>query len=178
MSIQTVEKAIKQARDTIKEYPSGWAEMQTRYVLIDPVLKALRWDFADPKQCNFEHPRTPKGEKMKKVDYAFFNPDQREYSPPNYPNHPVILLEAKALNSNLDEDKTVRQLQRYVNTKPQIKAGYAVLTDGKVWKIYDLGERGKFPTKLIKPSLDIINDDLGYCAKQLYSKLGKHIWWG
>ena len=178
MSVLAVTRALKRVRDTIENYPSGWGETQTRYVLIDPILRALGWDFTNTRQCNFEHPRTPKGERIKKIDYAFFNPDQREYNPPNYPNHPVILLEAKALHSDLDKEETVRQLRRYVNTKPQIEAGYAVLTDGKVWKIYNLGCRGRFASKLMEPVLDVVNDDLEYCAERLHSKLGRHNWWG
>ena len=178
MSRQDVEQAIEHVRNTLKKWDdiNSWSEMPTRYVLIDPVMKALGWDYMNPYQCNFEHPRTPKGQRLKKVDYAFFHPDQREYADPNYPNRPVILLEAKALYEDLEKDGHVRQLRGYVNVAPRINEGYAVLTNGKVWQLYNLSCRGSFTSKS-EHTLDVEHGNRRNHAGTLLDCLGAHKWW-
>ena len=34
----------------------GWREDLTRYVIIDPIIRALGWDTAEPKECHSEYP--------------------------------------------------------------------------------------------------------------------------
>lgn len=176
MSRQDAEQAVEHIRNTLKKWDdiNSWSEMPTRYV--DPVMKALGWDYTNPYQCNFEHPRTPKGQKMKKVDYAFFHWDQREYADPNYPNRPAILLEAKALYEDLDKDGHERQLRGYVNVAPRIDEGYAVLTNGKVWKLYNLSWRGRFTSKC-EYILDVAHGNHRNHAKTLFDCLRKERWW-
>ena len=178
MSIVGVETAIQHIRNTIAEWddPDSWSEIPTRYVLIDPVMKALGWDYLNPRHCNFEHPRTPKGRRMKKVDYAFFHPDQREYVSPNYPNRPVILLEAKALFEDLGKPGHIGQLRSYVNVSPRVQNGYAVLTNGRHWNLYNLSWRGRFSDKL-EFCRDLISGNRQEHAKVLIDCLGIQNWW-
>ena len=147
-----------------------WHEDDTRYALIDPILRALDWDTGDPMECHIEYPRGSGW-----VDYALF--DRKGPIGDSVGRAPIIIIEAKALDAKDGLDEGEGQLSKYARAAPRMNRGLGVLTNGRVWKIYNLGWRGKFPTKLIKPVLDIVSDDLSYCAERLYDKLGKHNWW-
>ena len=55
MSIRAVEDAIDHARRVVAEWDAvgltGWREYQTRCATIDPILRGLEWNTADPKEC-------------------------------------------------------------------------------------------------------------------------------
>ena len=73
----------------------GWREDLTRYGIIDPTIRALCWDTADPKECHPEYPRSENGDR---VDYAFFTRlDLAKLEEEDMPAHDII-VEAKALN--------------------------------------------------------------------------------
>ena len=59
MTIKSVQLAIQHARDVIEEWAEvglpGWRETQTRYAIIDPIIRALGWDTEDPKECYPEY---------------------------------------------------------------------------------------------------------------------------
>ena len=72
----------------------GWREDLTRYGIIDPTIRALGWDTADPKECHPEYPRSENGDR---VDYAFFTRlDLAKLEEEDMPT-PDIIVEAKAL---------------------------------------------------------------------------------
>ena len=52
MSIIAVETAIQKIREVVKEWNdvelNYWREDQTRYSLIDPIIRALGWDTSNP----------------------------------------------------------------------------------------------------------------------------------
>ena len=54
MSVATVEEAIREINRRISEWKEvgfpDWREDQTRYGIIDPIIRALGWDTADPKE--------------------------------------------------------------------------------------------------------------------------------
>ena len=59
MSPRSVENAIRKVRRQMADYSReyyGWSynETGTRYVLIDPVIKALGWDIYDMDQCGVD----------------------------------------------------------------------------------------------------------------------------
>ena len=146
-------------------------EMRTRYAVIDPILKALGWDLANPSQVKVEHVVEVSGER---VDYALFSKGK-----------PAVLVEAKKLSpaqvnswkKNWAKEKRriqddwkrlgsgeplrrlkrnswqadlklaltadeIEQLEGYVKGL-RLTEGYAVLTNGAEWIIYDLSIRGK-----------------------------------
>jgi predicted type IV restriction endonuclease len=75
----------------------GWREDLTRYGIIDPTIRALGWDTADPKECHPEYPRSENGDR---VDYAFFTRlDLAKLEEEDMPAHDII-VEAKALVLN------------------------------------------------------------------------------
>ena len=120
----------------------GW-EFHTRYGVIDPIIRALGWDTADPKEC---HPEYPRPYQEGRVDYALFGtPDVESIGNNSIP--PDVVIESKALREPIDDD--VPQLQRYVEADPRMRTGVAVLTNGNEWWIYDLTKRGPFEGKLV-----------------------------
>ena len=109
-------------------------EAQTRYSLIDPLLRQLGWDIGDPNQVRIEYRlRHSQG----KMDYALFGPADK--------NKPTVAVEAKPLNENLDR-KAVGQAITYCNSD---NIPYFVVTDGNTWRIYEVFKREPLPQKVI-----------------------------
>ena len=138
MSVECVEKAIESAKSKIKEWKKvglpGWREDQTRYGIIDPIIRALGWDTADPKEC---HPEYPRGNDQERVDYALFRRlDMDKLRESDMPA-PDIIIEAKALDESLE--LAFDKLRRYVQSPPRMNRGIAVLTDGVKWRLYEVG---------------------------------------
>ena len=113
-----------------------WMEEHTKYALVDPIVRALGWDTADPKVCHPEFPRPfPTG----RVDYALFAASDVT----DIVNDGVLtdaIIESKYLGALLEE--SVSQLQRYAEAESPMESGVAVLTDGGKWWIYDLSLPG------------------------------------
>ena len=115
--VQTIEmlraRVSKYAPDLSKN------EIRTRAVLIDPMLKVLGWDAADPALVTVEY-EVPPG----RADYGLRR---------GLDNPPVILVEAKRLNEPLDTH--VGQLLNYALVRG---VRYGCLTDGNIWEVYDV----------------------------------------
>lgn len=159
MAIKDVEDAIKHGIKMIDLYPHlvSSHETCTRYAIIDPIIRALGWDTSDPAECEVEYPRGNQG----RVDYALFNRDAQ----------PVILIEAKRLDKNSANFE--RQLAKYALGIP---AGVGVLTDGVLWHLYDLSERGRFGRKFVG-TVDICEDNTRKSAQTLNKMLRRPSWW-
>ena len=143
---QAIEAAIEMVEARVAEHGDRFLrEAHTRYWLVGIVLAGLGWDVHEPSQVYVEYP-TPGG---KWVDYALLRPST---------GTPV---EAKAISQEetrlwtADEDpgeiqeweqERLDQLEGYVNDL-QLATGYAVLTDGASWDIYDLSRTGAFSGK-------------------------------
>ena len=102
MSVATIASAIQEVNWRISEWDKvrlpDWREDQIRYGIIDPIISALGWDTADPKEC---HPEYPRGENRDRVDYAFFfRLDMAQLREGDMPA-PDIIVEAKALGKPL-----------------------------------------------------------------------------
>jgi len=117
-------KLERHRKDNLKEYP-------TRTIFIDPMLKALGWDVTDPDEVQLEYP-TIDG---KSVDYA-----------PKVNRKPVLFLEAKSINDNLSDVKSVTQVVGYA-----ANAGveWCILTNGVTYKVYRSTEKAEAPDKLL-----------------------------
>ena len=98
------------------------SEALTRYVLIDPVLRCLGWDTADPTQVFPEFPTETGG----RPDYALL-----------IEGKPHIMVEAKSLGTDLEKalDKGFQYCWR--NQVP-----FYVVTDGNLWIVFDITEMG------------------------------------
>src|SRR5688572_2773570 len=78
---------------------SGIREQDTKATLIVPVLRALGWDMEDLDEVKLEYKRVPRANP---VDYALLL--QRE---------PVLFIEAKSLDENLDDRRWAGQIIGY-----------------------------------------------------------------
>ena len=158
-----VSEEIRSVRERIArhgEYVNS--EFRTKYVVIDPILRSLGWNTADPGQVRMEH----RGDLRTKVqDYILLDRDRRT---------PALVLEAKQLpesavtlaryaekeeskgklslwESEILNELTVpqrNQLEEYVQDL-DMRVGYAVLTNGADWwiynlELYDVGNGTKF----------------------------------
>lgn len=143
-TITKVATAIQHACAVIEEWDTlghpwnAWREDQTRYAIIDPILRALGWDTADPKECSIEHfIRDAKGNRGW-ADYALF----RGYSVEDLAGQkasPSVLVEAKALRTPLDPHE--EQIERYILAS-RMTEGMAVLTNGNEWWLYHVSSFG------------------------------------
>ena len=165
MSIRGMANAVRRLRTQLEEYPTSnywYNETTTRLVLINPVIEALGWDLCDLDQCGYEI--DPNGEEWgkKPADYVLGAPSGRS----------VVVIEAKHLGHTLtpgDEE----QLAGYIEGLP---SGYAVLTNGDVWCVYNLRKRGDFGGKLVR-EVSLLEGNLQETARTLHDWLGAHRWW-
>ena len=162
MSEADVRRAVQKVAETIDEvedFLESAHEYQTRYSLIDPVLRSLGWDTADVRQVEVEY-MTEWG----RVDYALL---QSEDGPP------CIIVEAKSLGKSLETATVQRQLFAYAEAT---KKGYAILTNGNLWMIYDLSKRGRFQNKLIE-EVELADGSDAANAKKLNQLLRRNLHW-
>lgn len=117
-------EVIERVRDAITQHESKLEknEIRTRYVLIDPILRALGWDVSNPHEVEVEYDTIEK----KKVDYALLGAEQ----------DPLVLIEAKRLHA-AQVSKNTSQLLMYCL---EVGAQYGVLTDGNQWEMYDVSK--------------------------------------
>lgn len=94
------------------------SEALTRYALIDPLLRELGWDTADPSLVIPEY-RSGNG----RADYALLASD----------GNPAMMVEAKSLGSSL-RDAALSQGIQYCLEKG---TKHFALTDGNCWEIYE-----------------------------------------
>lgn len=97
---QNLSRVITQLRFRVQnhgDYLSSVDEARTRYTLIDPILRALGWDLADPSQVKVEIDIDMLSA-VKKADYALFKKSGSG-------ERPWILVEAKRLDP--------RQIERF-----------------------------------------------------------------
>ena len=128
-SLDNLIETVKKLRERIDRYRNLLEknEMLTRYVLIDPLLRALGWDTENPDIVRPEEIQRGRA----KPDYVLYV-DRRAY----------VAIEAKSLGSRLDEESTVGRCIKYSG-----RSGipYYVVTDGNVWKLYEARVReGKY----------------------------------
>ena len=122
------------------------SEALTRYALIDPLLRALGWNTADPSQVLVEF-RSGRGS----ADYALLGSDGR----------PDVIIEAKRLGSRLED--AVEQVINYCT-----REGYEffAVTDGQHWELYETRRRGDIEEKLVV-RLDLSDTPSSTCLDAL-----------
>ena len=98
------------------------SEALTRYALIDPLLRGLGWDTGDPAQVIPEYPVSSAGKGVTFADYALLN---RE-------GQPVIVVEAKSLQSDLKPAAVQALGYCSENGFPHF-----AVTDGRHWRLYE-----------------------------------------
>ena len=162
MSEVDVKQAIQKVVKTIDEYDEFLAnshEYQTRYALIDPILRSLGWDLSNIEQVEVEY-ETDWG----RVDYALLKSSD---------GPPSVIVEAKSLWKSLGSASVQRQVLSY---SEGTKQGCAVLTNGDVWMIYDLKRRGRFQNKLIF-EIELTEEPVASSARTLNQLLRRNLHW-
>ncbi len=137
MSKAEVERAIITAQKHVAEFqpnpPGGRVqrkapvnnhETSTRYILIDPILRTLGWDTSNPAECVVEYEVARKGNyPATRVDYVLKDST----------GEPAIVIEAKRIDVESDDELALDQMERYLQAIPT--ATMAVVTNGQYWNI-------------------------------------------
>ena len=142
-------------------------EWQTRYYMVDPLLRALGWDTGCPQEVRVEWP-VPSGGR---VDYALFAPDNR-----NHPQHlhvPKALIEVKRRRANLPVELS-GQIAGYVRGWPDM-AGIAVMTNGMLWHFYEV-RGGVVHTQEPADTIDLSLGSATVAAEKIYGWLNRDKW--
>lgn len=138
MPLETLHQLLISLRQTIQEESAMLSQNEalTRYALIDPLLRELGWDTANPKAVIPEYPIDIYGGNRARADYALLD-DKR---------NPLVMIEAKKLGEPLLTGKAVNQgMQACLNTNTPFFAA----TDGDHWTIYDMLKQAMPAEKLI-----------------------------
>lgn len=115
--IATLQGRIEQHRPALSQ-----SEALTRYALIDPLLRVLGWDTADPALVTPEY-TVGNG----RADYALLGGGDK----------PQAFIEAKRLDETLESPRNVEQIFTYALTQ---RVKYAGLTDGNRWVLDDVSD--------------------------------------
>ncbi len=120
--IKAISSRIEKLRNTIE------TEEATKTSVIMPFFQILGYDVFNPEEFTPEFVADVGIKKGEKVDYAIISDGK-----------PVILIEAKPINENLQKHDS--QLFRYFGTST---AKFAILTNGIIYRFYtDLDEQNK-----------------------------------
>ena len=129
-------EVVQTLRQRIDEHKSELSknEAQTRYSLIDPLLRALGWDTADPKQVIPEYP-VPVNDSKYRADYKLLIGEE-----------PKVIIEAKKLNKLKGESlfdnepghrKSLGVITQGLTYCQEEGVPYLVVTDGRQWDLYE-----------------------------------------
>ena len=121
-------------------------EALTRYALIDPLLRGLGWDTADPSQVLVEY-HSGGGS----ADYALLGADGK----------PRIIVEAKKLGTPLQT-----AVQQVINYCIIDGFRYFAVTDGQHWQLYNTHHPGPLSDKLVM-GLDVTGSAAQTCLDAL-----------
>ncbi len=122
------------------------SEALTRYALIDPLLRGLGWDTADPAQVLVEY-RSVSGS----ADYALLGADGK----------PQVIVEAKKLGTPLQT-----AVQQVINYCIIDGFRYFAVTDGQHWQLYNTHHPGPLSDKLVM-GLDVTGSAAQTCLDAL-----------
>jgi hypothetical protein len=150
-AIEKVRKRIEHYREDLQR-----SEMLTRYVLVDPILRALGWDTEDPKQVVPEY-RTEVG----RPDYVLkFEGDRTDAGARGF----LLGVEAKRLGA---DDHTFEEARRRALPLFQEKnIRYYIITDGDRWVLWDISRpKEESPHPIFDVRLS--RDNPGVAARKL-----------
>ena len=173
MSKAEVERAIITAQKYVAEFqpnpprgqlqikaPVNNHETSTRYIVIDPILRALDWDLSNPAECVVEY------EVARRATYSATRVD---YVLKDATGEPAIVIEAKRIDVESDDEGALDQMERYLQDIPT--ATLAVVTNGQYWNIAkregnDWEPESRFP-------LGLHFEKTGENAQRLWDTLSK-----
>ena len=145
-------------RDLNPAAPANNHETSTRYIIIDPVLRALGWDLSDPKDCIVEYKVSPRS--MSSVDYALL--DDR--------GNPAVLVEAKRIDVDTNDWENWEQIHGYADEVQSARV--VAVTNGQYWAIQVRVRNGTWQPESERP-LGLHWQDVGENAERLYRHLDR-----
>lgn len=124
---------VEALKQRIDEHGSSLRENETRtrMALIDPLLQKLGWDTADPAVVTPEYNVNGQW-----ADYALLGDNGK----------PAATVEAKKLNESLGSPQIKIQMLNYANASG---VGYAGLTNGNQWQLYEVFKQGPLEERRI-----------------------------
>ena len=160
MHNEQLQSIIERCRTAMNDHSDLIArhETNTRYTLIDPTLWALGWETWNPRQCELEY--RPDGKS--RVDYALFNRQGKH----------VIAVEAKRLG--FIKHQNTSQLAMYADTMSE---GMAVLTDGNIWRVYNLNNPSTNIESKLDTEITIMESTSSEAAQRLDKAINRSLWW-
>ena len=130
--MDNIVNCIEEIKERYQKYKErALNEASTRMVFINPLLECLGWDTSNLDEVEPEYSTIDK----KEVDYAC-----------KVDNKPVLLIEAKSLNSTLDDPKGITQIIGYAASEG---VNWCVLSNGIVYKVYSSTEKIEATKKLL-----------------------------
>ncbi len=155
-----VEQSLKELKEKIlnlKKSSSNISEMDTRQGLINPLFRAMGWDFGDfesvKSECKFGNYKDP-------ADYAFFSQKDKET--------PLLILEAKAFGSDLNNPKYIKQLCTYLG---EAGTQWGVLSNGSRYVMYNSKAGGSYESwRFMTLSIEDMDTDDGLPTQELAEK--------
>ena len=139
--IETLKSRINEHRSVLQG-----SEAQTRLSLIDPLLRALGWDTADPALVRPEYVVNGR-----RADYALMNAQ----------GDVVVFLEAK----NLGEHLAANHRSQVVAYASELGIRFPALTNGNEWEVYDNSQLVPIEQRRVL-NVSIANADSAKCALQ------------
>ncbi len=144
------------------------SEQDTRQGLINPLFEALGWDFSDFRSIRSElrHKKY-----NNPVDYAFYNSQKnstKNQDKNTQGNIPILLLEAKALGTDPNKPRIVKQLCAYLG---EMGVQWGVITDGNKYVMYNSRSGASFEDqKFITLQIKTFDTDDGIPLQALAEK--------
>ena len=99
--------------------PANNHETSTRYIIVDPILRALGWDLSDPDECVTEYYPCGRGPSMRRVDYVLLGAN----------GEPVVVVESKRIDVHSLDELGLAQMDDYLSGIPTARV--AVVTNGQ-----------------------------------------------
>lgn len=150
-TLMQIQESAKLYSKTLKKNESA-----TRAVLIDPVLRALGWDTANTNMVEVE-----KTMESVRADYALYDSN----------SIPRIVVEAKALGTDLNQKKLIMSLVGYAFS---FGLNDVFLTDGLIWEHFVNFQPDNLSPK---KTLDLVNDNPVDCAAYFVQHLDAAKYW-
>lgn len=120
MPLEELHSLVEELKERIESHGASLraSEALTRYALIDPLLRELGWDTADPTKVIPEY-KSGNG----RADYALLGSS----------GNPTMMVEAKSLGSSLRDSALTQGITYCI----ELGTKFFTLTDGNCWEVYE-----------------------------------------
>ena len=167
MNITAIRDAIEKVFATVNEW-GGSVGTKPRHATPSLTPSCAHWAGTPPtRRSAVPNGNTEAASSASTTRYSRATPPEDFYRGDAVP---VIIIECKLLSSELWEENG-HQLQAYVDAEPRMTEGLAVLTSGKRWIMYLLGN-GRRLVDISPDVVDLINDDPDFVAGKLAQLMG------